>query len=240
MSAVLERRLRANSRGARTAARAVALALAVVFANPARAQDPMPPAPVQVGDVIAREVAAGRTFVGTVTAEKTSVVGSEVEGEVVELVARDGARVEQGAPLARLRTRPLELSLAAARADLDAARAQLAELENGTRPAELEQARSRLAAATAERVLRVWKLESARKMVETQQLAEDAYQSALADAERPKADESVAAAAVALLEEGPRKERIADAAARAAAVAARVASLEDDLERATIRAAFAG
>lgn len=200
----------------------------------------MPPAPVQAGLVVEREVAAGRTFVGTVTPERTSLVGSDVEGLVVELLARDGDRVEQGAPLAKLRTRTAELMVAAARADLASARAQLEELENGTRPEEVEQARARLAAAKAERFNRDWLLQSTKELLDKEQISEDAYQAALAASRKASADETIAAEALKLLELGPRKERVADARARVDAAAARVERLDDDLGRATIRAPFTG
>jgi multidrug efflux pump subunit AcrA (membrane-fusion protein) len=168
----------------------------------------MPPAPVQAAQVVEREVAAGRTFVGTVMAERTSTVGADVEGQVVELLAREGDRVEQGAPLAKLRTHTAELVLAGARADLASTRAQLDELENGARPEEIEQARARLASAEAERAHREWLLASTKKMLDTAQVSEDAYQQALATSRKAVADVAVAAAALALLEQGPRKERI--------------------------------
>ena len=101
-------------------------------AIPALAQQP--PAPVVVSRVVEREIVAARPFVGSVEAARVSVVGSEVEGLVEEYLVDEGRRVEQGAPLARLRTKLLETRLAAARALLDSRKQELAELENGSRP----------------------------------------------------------------------------------------------------------
>src|SRR5690606_980410 len=70
---------------------------------------------------------------------------------VVEFPVDEGDRVRAGDVLARLRTRTLELQVAGAEAQLEVYRQELAELENGTRPEEIEQGRARLGRARAMR-----------------------------------------------------------------------------------------
>jgi hypothetical protein len=68
------------------------------------AQGGPPAAPVVVAPVIEREVASFRSFVGNVNPNRQSMIGSAVDGRVVEYLIRAGQQVEEGQPLAKLRT----------------------------------------------------------------------------------------------------------------------------------------
>lgn len=197
-------------------------------------------APVEVAPVVEREVAAGRAFVGTVEPLRDSVVGCEVDGLVVKLLAREGDEVKKGQELAQLRTTIIGIRLDGARAELDLRKQELAELENGSRPEEKEQARARLAGAKAEVELREWKLKSAQRLSKSSTISEDELKEAEVALERAHEAVKEAEAARALVDAGPRAERIAQARARVAQQEAEVARLEDDLGRCTIRAPFAG
>lgn len=107
-----------------------------------------PTARVTVAAVRQRELSRGQTFVGTVMPVRSSTVGSTVEGRVVELAVREGDEVRQGDTLARLRTRQLEIQLAAAKAELAVRREELAELQSSL-PQQIRQAESRVLAAKA-------------------------------------------------------------------------------------------
>jgi multidrug efflux pump subunit AcrA (membrane-fusion protein) len=211
---------------------------ALLHAGSALAQQP--PAPVEISRVVEREIVATRPFVGSVEAARVSVVGSEVEGLVAEYLVEEGQRVERNAPLARLRTKQLETRLAAARALLDSRKQELAELENGSRPEEIAQARALAAQARAELEYRAWKLESTRQLRSNKSISEDEVRLAEYDKKRAEQKLAEAEASLALVEAGPRAERIAQARARLQVQEAEVRRLEDDLERHTIRAPFAG
>lgn len=71
-------------------------------------------------------------------------------GRVLELRADEGDRVTKGSVLAVLDTRTLELQAEQARAQLRVQQQNLLRLRKGSRPQEIAQARSRLAAAQAE------------------------------------------------------------------------------------------
>lgn len=196
--------------------------------------------PVVVAPVVEREVAAVRSFVGTVEPSRLSTVGSEVEGVVVEYLAQEGDRVEQGQPLARLRTRPLEIQLEGERATLELRKQALAELENGSRPEEIDEARARLKRAQIAVEVNDWKLGRAQTLQKTNVISETELYDARLAARQAADDLRAAEAAFKLVEAGPRKERIAQARAQVKVQEARIAQLEDDLERHTIRAPFDG
>ncbi|MCH7685445.1 MAG: biotin/lipoyl-binding protein, partial [Planctomycetes bacterium] len=81
---------------------------------------------VAVSKVIEREVTTGQRAVGTLNPVKVSVIGSAIDGRVVEFLVNQGQFVKQGAPLAKLRTDTLEIELAAANAELELRTQELA------------------------------------------------------------------------------------------------------------------
>jgi RND family efflux transporter MFP subunit len=70
--------------------------------------------------------ATERGYIGVVIARDKVDVAAKQAGEVVEILVRIGDRVKAGAPLARLDQRPIREALAVTRAELEAARADLA------------------------------------------------------------------------------------------------------------------
>jgi multidrug efflux pump subunit AcrA (membrane-fusion protein) len=200
----------------------------------------MPPAIVEVAEVVMREVAAGRSFVGTVEPARTTTIGGETAGLVVAFEAREGQRVEKGAVLARLRTRSLEDRIAAAKAELDLRAQALAELKNGTRAEDKDIARARVAQAEASVEYRRWKVENAERLLRSKTVSEDEKKEA--DLALKTADALLAErrAQLGLALAGPRKEQILQAEARHRVQAAILRGLEDELDRHTIRAPFAG
>jgi multidrug efflux pump subunit AcrA (membrane-fusion protein) len=205
---------------------------------PAYAEDRA--SPVEVAPVEEREVAAPRTFVGSVVPSRFSLVGSEVEGHVLEYFAEEGRRVEVGAELARLRTDVIEARLAAARAELEIRRHELTELENGSRPEEINQSRARVEEVEAQVEIRKWKLEAAQRLFDQDTISEDELRDARSALRVAEHLLNALRAALALVEEGPRPERIAQARARVDVQAAEVRRLEDEEGKHVIRAPFAG
>lgn len=204
------------------------------------AQRERPPTPVAVSLVVQQEVRAAQAFIGTILPLRTSTVGSAVEERVVDFPVREGDRVRQGDVLARLRTRTLELQLASAQAQLEVYRQELAELENGTRPEEIEQGRARLARAKALRdIAQIRSRRTIRLRQEGSASAEE-LDDALAEAEQAEQAYQEARYALELLVKGPRIEQIARARAQAQIQEEEVLRLEDLVENHTIRAPFDG
>ena len=199
------------------------------------------PAKVSVTEVIERkDVASGRVFVGTVEARRHSSIGSAVSGRVVEFLVNEGDRVAAKQPLARLLTKNLEIQIAAAKAELKLREEELLELKNGTRVEERSEAEARMNAAESAMKFAKARLARTKGLVQrnattTEQIDEDTSLS-----ETAAASYLAAKAANDLAIAGPRKERIAQAAARASVAEEEVNRLLDILEKHTITAPFAG
>ncbi len=198
------------------------------------------PMPVSVASVVQRDVSAGQTFVGTVLPTRVSTVGSAVADRVVEFPVNEGDRVERGQLLARLRTQALEIQLAAARSELELRRQELAELENGSRPEEITQARARMLSAKALMAYTKTRLDRYQRLYKKDTAAEDEMNEAVSAHDQATQAYEEAKAALALAVEGPRKEKIAQARARANAQEEEIRRIEDEIERHRIVAPFDG
>ena len=199
------------------------------------------PAKVVVSAVVERSLSAQRSIVGTIMPRRTSLVGSGVDGRVVELLVREGDTVKQGQPLARLRTSSLQLQLAGAQAELTLRQQELAELENGATLEELAQSRARMEAALASKSFTSWKYKQVADLFAQGQAAtESDLQQSLADSQRDQQLYLQAKALYDLTIRGPRPERIAQAQAQLLVQQRRVDVLDDQILRHTIEAPFAG
>ncbi|MBX3432762.1 MAG: efflux RND transporter periplasmic adaptor subunit [Pirellulales bacterium] len=231
----------------RRASAAVAGALAAVHlaAVPIAAQGPpgaMPPSPVVAFELIQEEVVAGQTFVGTIMPLKRATIGSAVAGRVIEFPRKAGERVASGEKLARLLTQTIELETAAAEQELKFREAQLDELNNGTRPEELEQRRAeRDGAAARETFLsaRRARLDRARNSGPGA-ITDDQYEEARSAEIEAHEVYLSASAAYELAKAGPRKELIAQAAAQVAMQKAVVERLHDQITKHTMISRFDG
>lgn len=161
---------------------------------------------------------------GTVEATQADLA-FQVPGRIGQLTVREGDRVTRGQELGRLEDAEVAARHQAAEAQWRASRALLAELEAGTRPEELGQARLALEAAT--RRLEEQERETARSVRlaeggavsrESRERSETAL--AVARAERDRLGQQVA-----LLEAGPRPERVEAQRALARQAEATVAQL---------------
>jgi RND family efflux transporter MFP subunit len=218
----------------------VSLITLSVSAVSALGQGP-PPKLVAVAPVVEREVAAAQTFVGTVMPLRKAIVGSAVDGRVIEYPLNEGDRVTKGQLLAQLLTDTINLEIAAAEANLELRKQQLAELQNGTRPEEIQQAKAQMLAAEAR-----MKYAQARRT-----RAENLYRQGQAMSEEQR-DEMIALAieaeqayvdskaAYELAVNGPRKEQIAQAAAQVAVQQATLNQLKDQLQKHSIVSRFDG
>ena len=233
----------AGSRAPARAGRAgLAAWLVFSFALPVFAQPRGPrAASVVVARVQKRDVLDRRVFTGTVHGIRKSIVGSEVEGRVVEMLVREGDRVAGGQTLAQLRAETVKIELAAAKAQLLLRRHELAELKAGSLPAEKDQAKARMEKARASMKLalatkarRTHLYESSRSVskeeLDLAGAGADTAAQALLDAQ----------AALKLVNDGPRREKIDQAEARVAAQQEEVKRLDDILGKYTIVAPFDG
>ncbi|MFH0981054.1 MAG: efflux RND transporter periplasmic adaptor subunit [Planctomycetota bacterium] len=211
-----------------------------VLAYPGLAAGQMPAMKVTVERADMRPLPATMRLVGTVQPAVRSVVGSEVEGLVAEMPAREGDRVEKGGVLCRLNDETLSAGLAAARARSGALQARLQELEAGTRAEEL----ARLKAAHEEAKVGYTRWTSEKQRIERLQQMGTGNEKEIYDTEAGyRMAEQRMLSAQAQYEEGvngPRAEVITQARFAAAEQAAVVDRADRDLAKTVIRAPFTG
>jgi multidrug efflux pump subunit AcrA (membrane-fusion protein) len=208
-------------------------------ASRAGAEDPHA-APVVLAKVVEQEVKQGASFVGTVEPRLRSEVDVRAAGYLKELLVEAGDPVKGGQVLARLDTDTLDIRLRAARAELTLRQEALRELQNGSRPEDVQQAEARLAEGRADLDAARWKLGAVQKLRREDKLSEEDLQEAQRAARAAEARLQGLQAALALMKAGPREEEIAQAQARVEAQQAAIAQLQDEEKRHTVVAPYDG
>lgn len=206
---------------------------------PAAAQ---PPAvqPVVVARAEQVSLAAAQPFVGTVYPARTSDVGSAVDGRIVQTPMREGEHVAARQPLAELLRGLLEIERAGAAAELDRRQQELAELQAGSRSEEIARARADVAGLEAGLEYATSRFSRLERLVNRGTTTADELQDAQAALRQAEANLHSGRATLAMIEAGPRVERVAQAAAALAAQKAEVERIDDQLSKHTIRAPFDG
>lgn len=199
-----------------------------------------PPVNVVAGRAAIVQLASGQPFVGTVLPARTSDVGSAVDGRIVEFPIVDGQQVADGEPIAQLLRGLLEIERQGAVAELDRRRQVLAELEAGSRPEEIDQARALVAGFEARLAYARSRLARLNRLAERGTSTVDELQDAQTELEAIEAQLRGGRAALKLAEAGSRQEQVAQAAAAVAVQQAEVERIDDQLGKHTIRAPFAG
>lgn len=179
-------------------------------------------------------------FYGNIDVRQVSLA-FEGSGRVAQVDAEEGDRVQSGQVLAVLDTRTLALQADQAAAQLRVQEENLRRLKNGARPAEIAQARSRLAAAQAD-AQRARREQARLERIATASAGAVSVQ----DVDRARSAARVAQAAVkerqdalALVQEGARREEIDAADAQVAAARAQLALLRHQLDQGELRAPVA-
>lgn len=215
-------------------------ALLASIAVTSLAQGP-PASVVVVAPVVEKEVTVGQAFVGTVMPSRMATIGSAVDGRVIEFPLNEGDRVAKDQPLAQLLTDTIALEIEAAEAELELRRHALAELENGTRPEELEQAQARMSSAEARRNYMQARRERWQQLYDANRaISEEELDEAISSGTEAEQAYLEAKAAHELAVAGPRKEQIAQARAQVAVQQATVDRLKDQLSKHTIISRFDG
>jgi len=199
------------------------------------------PASVVVAKVVQFNVAGKQAFIGNVTANRRSVVGSAVDGRVLEFPVKAGQAVKAGDTLALIRTATIEIEIEGAKAELDLRLAELEELRNGSRPDEVRLAEATVDAASAMQDYARTKFNRSERLAKAGSgISQDEFEEARAMALQAAATLAEANSQLALVREGPRPERIQQAAARVAVQQQVIAGLEDRLDKYTVRSPFDG
>jgi HlyD family secretion protein len=130
------------------------------------------------------------------------------EGRIEAVLVEEGERVEKGQVLARLESATYESMVDAASARLKRSQAQLRELERGTRPQEIRQARAAVARAEAVLAETRANLQRRETLLERDDVSEAAYDKAKRVFEEAKGTLEQRRAELDLAKEGPREEEI--------------------------------
>lgn len=210
-----------------------------------------PPEAVAVVSIVEREVASGQMFIGGVYPSRKSIVGSAVDGRMIDVMVEEGDRVqmvmegdppqERGQPIAQLLTKTISIEIASAKAVAALKEFALAELEAGSRPEEIEQARAAFEAARAIKEYRESRFRRTKLLYEQGKTTSlEDFEEALSSSLSAEQSWLSAKAAHELAVQGPRKERIDQARAEFEAAREQVKLLEDRLSKYTIRAPFNG
>ncbi len=147
----------------------------------------------------------------------------KVPGRVASLAVDEGDRVTSGRTVATLEKDDFEDQVRLARAQMEARAAALAELEAGTRPEEIEQARALVAQREAALDLARATLKRLETLAARDFASHQVHDEAQARVNEAEAQLRAARESLRLAEEGPRKEDIAQARAQLNAAQAQLA-----------------
>jgi HlyD family secretion protein len=172
---------------------------------------------------------------GTVEATAADL-GFNAPGRIAEIQVREGDVVARGQVLARLDASELEARLRAARAQVSAARAVLAELEAGARSEDVAQGRSAVRAAARRLEDATREAARARRLYEGGAISRESLDRAETAEELAAAAMDQARQQLGVLESGTRPERVAAQRAAVESAEAVARQAEAALENATILA----
>lgn len=199
-----------------------------------------PPAIVHVALAESRSVSPRVRVVGSIVARRTSIVASGADGIVEEFTAERGQLVKDGDVLSTLRMVTTDLGIKQAKAELEERRHELAELENGSRPEEVAEARAKMLAAKAIMLSAANQFERVKGLFESNAANANDLEQAEERAEAANQTFVAAESRMKLVEAGPRIERIEVVRARFDAQKQQVAYLEAEREKRTTKAPFTG
>jgi len=166
---------------------------------------------------------------GTLQVDEVDI-GPIQASRVVRVFVEEGDSVLPGDTLATLTQASLAPDLAIREARLQAAQAQLLDLERGARPAELQRAESQLEAAAAEAERTAVELVRAQKLMEAGNISQQQLDNAQAAATAAAATRDAADASLRLLREGARVEQVRAARAEVASARGAVAAVQATVE----------
>jgi HlyD family secretion protein len=194
--------------------------------------------------VVHRSSAAGEAdsiVVASGTVEATEAdLGFQVSGTVDRVAVREGTRVPAGSELASLDRAELRAERAVALAQLDAARALLAELTAGSRPEEIARARAALEVATERRDAARRDVERLRQLSEQSVISRQSFDHKETELDVAQGEVARAGEELRLLQSGTRPERVSAQRATVAQAAATVERIDALMGQAVLRAPFSG
>ena len=177
---------------------------------------------------------------GTVMAWSTTRLAAEVDGRVEELLFNEGDYIKKGAALVKIRTQPMKLQRDMAISEKRLVETRLEELLAGTRKETIDAAKSSVEHAEARVRLAENELKRIKRLYKDGVLSLDEYDKADAEADGARAKLNEKNSVLKEYQAGPRIEKIKQEQANLQAAEERIKIIEDDINRAIIRAPFNG
>ena len=185
-----------------------------------------------------RSYSTTQTYTGEVTALRTSEVGFERGGKLIEVFVEEGDRVTANAPLAKLDTTNLEAQRQGLIAQKQQAQAVLAELKNGARTEEIAAAQANV--RDLQQQLELEKLRSSRReylygegAIAREELDEIAFNQKALNERLANAQSNLAQ-----LQNGTRVEQIQAQQAAVDRLAAEIKDLDITIDKSTLTSPF--
>jgi HlyD family secretion protein len=174
---------------------------------------------------------------GTVEATEGQF-GFTAAGRIEAILVREGDRISAGTELARLDRTEVGAKRAQAVAHVHAGRAQLAELERGSRPEELAQGRAAVNAVNEKLLDAERDLERTRRLFEGGAVPRESLDKAAMSVEIARSQQTQAGEQLRLLEQGPRREKIEAQRAQVVQAQAAVQAIDAALANSIVLAPF--
>ncbi len=176
---------------------------------------------------------------GTVEAREADL-GFQMAGRIEWIGPNDGDAVQEGDLVAQLDVEELEARKRAAEAQVEVARAVLAEMTAGFRPGEIEEGRAALRGTEEQLADARRDLERNRRLFNGGAISQEMLDKAETAAVVVESAVDQALERVRILEEGPREERVTAQRAMVSQAEAAVAQIEASLSNARITVPFPG
>jgi HlyD family secretion protein len=176
---------------------------------------------------------------GTLERDRLELVAESNE-RIIAIPVHEGDHVDAQAILLRQEAGTMQPRLDQARASLEEAERRLAELKNGPRPREIDEARAALAGAESTLLTESREYDRIRSLVEQKLTSASSLDQALARRDAARSARDQAQARLKLLLEGTRTEQVQQAEAAVAGSRASLAELETTAARYIVHAPRAG
>lgn len=216
--------------------------IAGLLAIPAHSSAQKESGPVPVGVAKAQTLSPQEVIElpGTAMPWASTRLAAEIDGRVETIFVREGQFVKKGTALLQLRTVPLQLEKELAEAEALREETLLLELKNGTRQEIIEAARFDREQAQARVNLAKNDLKRIEQLYKEGVVSLDDFDRSKSEADAARAELQGKSEVLKEHEAGPRIEKIKQAEANLEAARARIRIIEDNIERATLRAPFTG
>lgn len=207
----------------------------------AQAQIQAQPLPVETTKIqLVQNYQTAQSYTGEVVAKRTSEVGFERSGKLIEVLVDEGDRVSKGAVLAKLDTANLQAQRRSLVAQKAQAEARLVELKNGARSEQIRAARARV--RDIEKQLKLERLKSDRRkyLYEEGAISREQFDEVAFNSQALSERLNNARSGLEELLNGTRYEQKAAQKAAVDQLSAEITNLDITIAKSTLKAPFSG